>query len=209
MHKINVLTFGSQNFNTSLEELKGFLTFEITSAVQNLEIELNKNYDALLLHEEFPFNNNETQNLLNKTNIIKILVGKTKEKTPSYFDKKILLPASFQYINDIVYRCVMKKNFNMNSAINIKGYILNKNEKKLIKNNSFVILTEKEIQLLELFLNNDRPIDKDSILKEVWHYSANVDTHTVETHIYRLRKKINKTFSDQNFIINNREGYCF
>ena len=209
MHKINVLSFGSQNFNTSLEELKGFLTFEITSAVKDLEKELNNNYDLLLLHEEFPFNNNQTKNLLNKTKIIKILVGKTKEKTPNYFDKKILLPVSYHFINDVVKNSVTKKNFNMNSSINIKGYILNKNEKKLTKNNSFVVLTEKEIQLLELFLNTKYPIDKDRILREVWQYSEDADTHTVETHIYRLRKKINKTFFDQKFIINEKEGYCF
>ena len=79
--------------------------------------------------------------------------------------------------------------------------------KKLSKKNVFIILTEKEVQLLELFLSKTKPIDKDEILKEVWKYSSDADTHTVETHIYRLRKKINQTFSDQKFIINNKEGY--
>ena len=57
MHNINVLTFGSKNFNTSLEELKGFLKFELTSSLKDLEIELDKNYDLLLIHEEYPFDN--------------------------------------------------------------------------------------------------------------------------------------------------------
>ena len=66
---------------------------------------------------------------------------------------------------------------------------MNKNEKKLSKHDKFIILTEKEIQLLELFLKNKTPISKDKILSLVWNYSSDADTHTVETHIYRLRKK--------------------
>ena len=84
---------------------------------------------------------------------------------------------------------------------------MNKNEKKLKKNNIEIILTEKEIQLLELFLNNKKPISKDIILSSVWNYSSDADTHTVETHIYRLRKKINDKFSDENFIISTKDGY--
>ena len=79
--------------------------------------------------------------------------------------------------------------------------------KKLLKNDNEIILTEKEIQLLELFLNNKKPISKDKILSSVWNYSLDADTHTVETHIYRLRKKINDKFSDENFIINYKDGY--
>ena len=77
----------------------------------------------------------------------------------------------------------------------------------MIKDDNFIILTEKEIQLLELFLNNNKPISKNEILSSVWHYSSDADTHTVETHIYRLRKKINNKFSDENFILNNKDGY--
>ena len=61
--------------------------------------------------------------------------------------------------------------------------------KKNKKKDKTLILTEKEIQLLELFLNNPKPISKDKILSMVWNYSSDADTHTVETHIYRLRKK--------------------
>ena len=65
----------------------------------------------------------------------------------------------------------------------------------------------KEIQLLELFLKEKKAISKDNILSVVWNYSADADTHTVETHIYRLRKKINDKFHDEKFILNNKEGY--
>ena len=69
------------------------------------------------------------------------------------------------------------------------------------------MLTEKEIQLLELFLNNKKSISKIKILSLVWNYSSEADTHTVETHIYRLRKKISDKFSDEDFILNGKEGY--
>ena len=58
-----------------------------------------------------------------------------------------------------------------------------------------------------LFLSKKKPISKDYILSNVWNYSADADTHTVETHIYRLRKKINEKFMDENFILNNKDGY--
>ena len=100
-----------------------------------------------------------------------------------------------------------KKSFNKNSSIKINNYLLNKNEKKLLKKNIFTILTEKEIQLLELFLRHKKPISKNKILASVWNYSSDADTHTVETHIYRLRKKISDKFFDDKFILNNKEGY--
>ena len=104
---------------------------------------------------------------------------------------------------------LLKKKFNLNTSIEIKSYLLNKNEKKLSKENQFIILTEKEIQLIELFLNTKKPISKDNILSSVWNYSSDADTHTVETHIYRLRKKISDKFMDEKFILNNKDGYYF
>ena len=85
--------------------------------------------------------------------------------------------------------------------------MLDKNEKKLMKKGNYIVLTEKEIQLIELLLIHKEPITKNKILSLVWHYSTDSDTHTVETHIYRLRKKIIDKFSDENFIFNNKEGY--
>ena len=76
-----------------------------------------------------------------------------------------------------------------------------------IKEKDFIILTEKEIHLLEILLNSKEPISKNEILAKVWNYSSDTDTHTVETHIYRLRKKINEKFSDDNFLLNNKKGY--
>ena len=111
-------------------------------------------------------------------------------------------------INSIVENTVAKNKFNKNSSIQVKNYLLNKNEKKLLKSENFIILTEKEVQLIELLLNKKKPLSKENILSSVWHYSSDADTHTVETHIYRLRKKISDKFDDEKFILNKKEGYC-
>ena len=137
---------------------------------------------------------------------IKICVGKTKDLTNNY-DASLELPATLKEINAIVENTAAKKKFNLNSSIVVKDYLLNKNEKKLYKSNDFIILTEKEVQLIELFLKDKKPISKDSILSSVWNYASDADTHTVETHIYRLRKKIADKFMDEKFILNNKDGY--
>ena len=137
---------------------------------------------------------------------IKICAG-NKSGFKDNFDAFLQLPATIKEINAIVEDTIAKKKFNQNSSIEIKGYLLDKNEKKLLKLKNFIILTEKEIQLLDLFLNNKKPVSKDQILSSVWTYSSDADTHTVETHIYRLRKKINEKFMDEKFILNNKNGY--
>ena len=123
------------------------------------------------------------------------------------YDFILSLPTTLKEINSVVENLLAKKIFNKNSSIKIKSFFLDKNEKKLIRNQKFLILTEKEIQLLELFKKINKPVSKKEILSLVWHYSSDADTHTVETHIYRLRKKINEKFLDDNFILNNKEGY--
>ena len=100
-----------------------------------------------------------------------------------------------------------KFEFIKSSLINLNEYIVNKNERKIKKNNLELQLTEKEINFLVLFANNKKPLTKDYILKNVWNYSSESDTHTVETHVHRLRKKILEKFGDNNFIKNNNNGY--
>ena len=206
MHTINVLTFGSLNFNTSLEELKDYLNFKLTFADKEINKETLNNHDVLILHQDGLLGDS-LEKLLKDSKKIKILVSNKSDKKKDQFNEIISLPLKISDLNQIVENAVTKKNFNKNSSILIKQYKLDKNEKKLIKNKNYILLTEKEIQLLELFLDNKKPISKNIILKEVWKYSTSADTHTVETHIYRLRKKIKSKFSDENFILNNKDGY--
>ena len=164
------------------------------------------NYDIVILHKDILSNKDQIKILTSNKPII-ILASDENNKLYDY-DSILTLPTSINEINSIVERLGTKKIFNKNSSISInKEYVLDKNEKKLIKNNNFIILTEKEVQLLELFLSNSKPISKKEILLSVWNYSKDADTHTVETHIYRLRKKISDKFLDTSFIANDKNGY--
>ena len=206
MHKINVLAFGSKNFNTSLEELKDHLSFKLTTIDKNIETELFENYDVLFCHQDF-LEENQSIESFKKSSKIKILALSSNKIKSDIFTNKIYLPASLEDINFIIGNSVIKKKFLKNSSIKIKNYILDKNEKKLTNGKKYIFLTEKEINLLELFLSYKKPISKNMILDQVWKYSKDADTHTVETHIYRLRKKIKSKFSDEDFILNNKSGY--
>ena len=206
MHQVNVLFSGSSNLISTLNELKPFLKFNLHTDVTLINKD-KINLDIIIFQEDDK-NKKQNEEILNKKNLIKILASNTIDKTNAY-DGIIKLPTTIIEINSIIENLVARKSFNINSSICIKGYTLNKNEKKLIKDNTFIFLTEKEIQLLELFLKHKKPVSKNEILLSVWHYSSEADTHTVETHIYRLRKKINDIFLDEKFILNNKEGYSF
>ncbi len=206
MHKINVLAFGSLNFNTSLEELKDHLNFKLTTIERNIDLKLFEDYDVLFCHEDFVKEESSLE-ILKNSNKIKILAFSSNNIKSDIFTDKINLPTSIKDINFVIENSIIKKNFSKNSSIKIKNYILDKNEKKLINGKDYILLTEKEIQLLELFLSYKKPINKDTILSQVWKYSEDADTHTVETHIYRLRKKIKSKFVDEKFILNNKSGY--
>ena len=199
MHQLKVLILGPVSFSTTLNELKPFLKFN------TLKDKQASKFDAILFHED-ALNNKEDNKIITNSNIIKICAS-IKKMSSNNFDAFLQLPSSLREINAVIESAAAKKIFSNNSSIEIKKYLLNKNEKKLSKNENEIVLTEKEIQLLELFLNNKKPISKDKILSSVWNYSSDADTHTVETHIYRLRKKINDKFSDANFIINSKDGY--
>ena len=97
--------------------------------------------------------------------------------------------------------------FNYQSKINIKGYDLNLNSKFFSKDNLSLKLTEKEIEII-LYLNETKTKhDVLDLQKNIWDYSPDMETHTVETHIYRLRKKIVNKFNDENFILSHKNGY--
>ena len=199
MHKLNVLIFGPSSFVSTLDELKPFLKFNPFTD------NLNKEHEVILIHHE-ALKDKKIKNFIEGSNAIKIFASKSINSFVSY-DAYLELPSSLKEINAVVENITAKSKFSKNSSIEIKNYLLNKNEKKLYKQNNFIILTEKEIQLLELFIDKKKPISKDNILSTVWNYSSDADTHTVETHIYRLRKKINDKFMDEKFILNDKAGY--
>ncbi len=117
------------------------------------------------------------------------------------------MPFTILDFNKKIITVVAKNEFKKNSLINLKEYVIDKNERKIKKNNLELQLSEKEISFLILFSESKEPISRSFVLKNVWNYSLESETHTVETHIHRLRKKILKKFGDNNFIKNNNNGY--
>ena len=102
---------------------------------------------------------------------------------------------------------LMKNNFVNQSNININNYVLNLNSRELLKNKKKIKLTEKEVNSIIYLSKIDGSVTVDQLEKNVWQYQSDIETHTVETHIYRLRKKIFNNFNDNNFIISTKDVY--
>ena len=205
MHKLNILISGPPNFVSTFEELKPYFKFNLSSNQNGMPESLDK-FDILICCDESMKIKN-IEGILRSFKSVKILASKKIENNLNIFDHVLTLPTSVREINNIIESSLAKKKFSENSSIKIKNYYLDKNEKKLFKEKNFLILTEKEIQLIELLSSKEKPFSKKEILSLVWDYSSDADTHTVETHIYRLRKKINEKFLDEKFILNNEKGY--
>ncbi|WP_415315258.1 helix-turn-helix domain-containing protein [Candidatus Pelagibacter sp. Uisw_137] len=117
------------------------------------------------------------------------------------------LPLSLKKLLELISIKLIKLKFNQQSNVVIKGYELNLNSKFFSKGSINLKLTEKEIEVI-LYLNNTKiKHNVTDLQKNIWGYSADMETHTVETHIYRLRKKISDLFEDEKFILSHKNGY--
>ena len=101
----------------------------------------------------------------------------------------------------------LKIQFNSQSEVKINNYTIDLNSREMQINNSKLKLTEKEINTITYLSNSNKPVSIDELQKNVWSYQSDIETHTVETHIYRLRKKILNTFNDNSFITSEKNGY--
>tara|TARA_B100000787_G_C16094559_1_gene250541 strand:+ start:62 stop:649 length:588 start_codon:yes stop_codon:yes gene_type:complete len=116
-------------------------------------------------------------------------------------------PLSLNKFLQLINIQLIKLKFSHQSEVNINKYKLDLNSKFFSKNNISLKLTEKEIEII-LYLNEAKTKhDVADLQKNIWGYSADMETHTVETHIYRLRKKISNKFNDENFILSHKNGY--
>ena len=117
------------------------------------------------------------------------------------------LPLSFEKLLEKININLIKLRYSLQSKIIIKDFQLDINSKHLSKFGITLKLTEKEIEII-LYLNKKKiNCDIADLQKNIWGYSTNIETHTVETHIYRLRKKIDKVFKDKKFIVSQKNGY--
>ena len=101
----------------------------------------------------------------------------------------------------------LKKKYNQDSEIDTGTYKLNLNSRKIFNKKSSINLTEREANIIIFLYNSKKPVKIFKLQTEVWGHNSKLETHTVETHIYRLRKKINNIFSDENFIKSSKAGY--
>ena len=143
-----------------------------------------------------------------------LVISKTDHKlllNDNITDKNFLdlndLPLSLKKLLELINIELIKLKFNQQSNVVIKGYQLNLNSKFFSKGSLNLKLTEKEIEVI-LYLNNTKiKHNVADLQKNIWGYSADMETHTVETHIYRLRKKISDLFEDEKFILSHKNGY--
>ena len=143
-----------------------------------------------------------------------LIISKTDHKlllNDNLTDKNFLdlndLPLSLKKLLELINIKLIKLKFNQQSNVVIKGYELNLNSKFFSKGSLNLKLTEKEIEVI-LYLNNTNiKHNVADLQKNIWGYSADMETHTVETHIYRLRKKISDLFEDEKFILSHKNGY--
>ena len=116
------------------------------------------------------------------------------------------LPIKLERLLEIINVNFLRSKFFNQSNIRIGKYNLDLNSRKISFQDKNLDLTERETNLI-IFINDKKEVTIRDLQKNVWDYSPNLETHTVETHIYRLRKKMKEIFGDENFITNNDNGY--
>ena len=178
-----------------LNEIKNLLSFDI------------QNYPT---EEEFLKDLNKNNNL-SKSTIITNSNIRFKSASVNIDKRNILVfdnfPIQLNKLIDKINIQLIKQKYDYQSKIRIKDYNLNFNSRIISKNSNELKLTEREIDIILFLKNQTEPKTIDILQKEIWHYSSDLETHTVETHIYRLRKKIKDQFDDQNFILSYKDGY--
>ena len=205
---LELLVIGSKNFNSTIEEIKDNLEYSILFFDFNAPLYDTSSLIAGVLVDSNICDSKTNLDFINNFKNKPILfLQNSNINHQNNFDNRVLLPVSLVELKNKIKSLITSSKFKLDSSIKIKNYILNKNERKLLQLNLSISLTEREVQLIELLFEKKKPLSKNFILQKIWKYSTNADTHTVETHVYRLRKKINYKFGDDNFILNSGNGY--
>jgi hypothetical protein len=122
------------------------------------------------------------------------------------FHVSLIAPLEFLSFKEILNILITKYSFFKKSKIIVNNYEIDSNQRVIIKKGIQAKLTEKELQLI-LILNDNNGLDKSFLLRQIWNRSSDLESHAFETHLHRLRKKINKFFKDKNFIIEKNSKY--
>jgi len=172
-----IFSFNIYNYH-SLKDFINKIEDNNIECINSLII-VDKNDNKLLSHKK-----------INRNNIL-------------FFDK---FPIRIEKFLDRINTQLIQKKYNFQSNVKIKKYFLNLNSRIISFEKKELKLTEREIDII-LFLNNNNEQSVKKLQNEVWRYSLDLETHTVETHIYRLRRKIKDKFNDENFILSYDDGY--
>ena len=196
MIKQNIFIINYNSLYEILNEIKDNLSFNVENYESEDDLE-----DDLIENSSLDIKNS-------------LIISRSKNKLLS--NKKIndknfldlsLFPISLNKLVELINIQLIKLKFSHQSKFNIKNYELNLNSKFISKSDLSLKLTEKEIEII-LYLNETKTKhDVADLQKNIWGYSADMETHTVETHIYRLRKKISNKFNDENFILSRENAY--
>jgi hypothetical protein len=180
----NLIIYKFNSLYHILEELSLDLNFNITFVDnENSLYEKVKNLNNYLIIADKRYSNINNQFVLDS---IPINISKLVEKVNIEF---------------------LKLQFNSQSEIKVNNYTIDINSREILKENTKLKLTEKEINTITYLSKSSKPVSINELQKKVWSYQSDIETHTVETHIYRLRKKFLNAFNDNEFIISKKNGY--
>jgi hypothetical protein len=206
MNNVHLHVIGSQSFSDLLNELN--LNYSISSS-KNLKYNNKDLIVRIIFCEKFQLS--EIKNFFSE-NVPTIFFLKNKDFLKNNklklldFHVSLFTPIEVLSFREILNILIIKYNFFKKSKIIINEYEIDSNQRVIIKNKIKAKLTEKELELI-LILNKNNGLEKSFLLKNIWNRSANLDSHAFETHLHRLRKKINKIFKDDKFIIEKNSLY--
>ena len=184
MSNTKIILYECSDIHKILDELSESLKFTIEKAENEKDLEkLIKNSETYLI------------------------ISKKKQKN---FDNQITLdnlPMKINKIIEIINIRILKENFSLKSNVFVGKYLLNLNSREISYKGKKTKLTEQEVKILFYLSNSKTDSNVEKLQLDIWGYNPDMDTHTVETHIHRLRKKIKDKFKDENFIISSKDGY--
>ena len=210
MSNLTISIFGNKIFLEIINEIKLFPKFKIKYYDDlNLCVRDAEKHNQLVIF--FITESNKSYYKKIKINNFPLIIAATPATSKNILSDELInqldTPFTIRDLEKKVVSLIAKYEFKKNSLIYLSGYTIDKNERKIKKNDLELQLSEKEINFLILFSKTKEPISRNLVLKNVWNCSSESETHTVETHIHRVRKKILEKFNDNNFIKNNDKGY--
>jgi hypothetical protein len=206
MRNIHLHIIGSDSFSTLIKELD--LHYIVNSNIIS-EYNIKDSFIRIIFAENLKLENLKTLFLDNVPTVF-LLNNKSfllKNKLCLLdFHISLILPIEILSLKEILNILLTKYNFFRKSKIIIKGYEIDSNQRLIMKKGVKAKLTEKELELI-LALNNKNGLDKSFLLKNIWNHNSDLESHAFETHLHRLRKKINNIFEDNKFIIEKNSRY--